>query len=107
MDRDLAVIRPLIRRYQAADLDAMYRVCLLTANIGGDGTHLFRDPKLPGDVYAVPYALLEPGIAIVIQDATGVGGYVVGAMDSLNLKIGWSVTGGRGCAGNTQNRHPE
>jgi len=34
-------------------------------------------PQLPGHVYAAPYALFEPSLAFVAQDAGGVGGYIV------------------------------
>ncbi|MGN6678043.1 MAG: GNAT family N-acetyltransferase, partial [Streptosporangiaceae bacterium] len=64
------------------DLDALYRICLQTANNGGDGTAIFRDPRLPGDVYAAPYAILEPSLTFVAEDAGGVGGYVVATLDS-------------------------
>lgn len=43
---------------------------------------MFRDPRLPGHVYAAPYALFEPSLAFVAQDAGGVGGYIVAALDS-------------------------
>ncbi len=43
---------------------------------------MFRDPRLPGHVYAAPYALFEPSLAFVGQDAGGVGGYIVAALDS-------------------------
>lgn len=71
-----------IRPYQPADLDALYRVCLQTARNGGDATPLYRDHKLPGHVHAAPYALFEPSLAFVAEDAAGVGGYVIGALDS-------------------------
>lgn len=71
-----------IRRYQPADLGEVYRICVQTADNGRDGTALFRDPRLPGDVYAAPYALFEPSLALVAQDAAGVGGYLVAALDS-------------------------
>jgi ribosomal protein S18 acetylase RimI-like enzyme len=71
-----------IREYQPDDRAAVYRICLQTANNGGDGTAIFRDPRLPGDVYAVPYAILEPSLALVAEDAGGVGGYVVATLDS-------------------------
>ncbi len=41
-----------------------------------------RDPRLPGHIYAAPYALFEPSLAFVAQDACGVSGYVVAALDS-------------------------
>jgi ribosomal protein S18 acetylase RimI-like enzyme len=71
-----------IREYQPDDLDAVYRICLQTANNGGDGTAIFRDPRLPGDVYAVPYAIFEPSLAFVAADAAGVSGYIVATLDS-------------------------
>ena len=78
MDRDDFLVRP----YQPGDLDNLYRVCLLTAFHGDDGTGLFRDPQLPGAVYAAPYAIFEPSLATVAQDADGVAGYIVAALDS-------------------------
>ncbi|HEY5358958.1 MAG TPA: GNAT family N-acetyltransferase [Streptosporangiaceae bacterium] len=78
MDSEPARIRP----YQPDDLDELYRVCVQTADNGQDATSMFRDPRLPGHVYAAPYALFEPSLAFVAQDAGGVGGYVVAALDS-------------------------
>ena len=78
VDLEPAVIRP----YRPDDLDDLYRVCLQTANNGGDATDLFEDPRLPGHVYAAPYALFEPSLAFVAEDPAGVGGYVVAALDS-------------------------
>jgi ribosomal protein S18 acetylase RimI-like enzyme len=71
-----------IRRYRPDDLDELYRICLQTAYRGQDGTAFFRDPKLPGHVYAAPYALFEPSLAFVAEDPAGVGGYIVAALDS-------------------------
>lgn len=71
-----------IRPYQSADLDDLYRVCLQTADNGEDATALFSDPMLPGQVFAAPYAIFEPSLAWVAEDAAGVGGYVLGALDT-------------------------
>ncbi len=71
-----------IRGYHPDDRDDVYRICLQTASNGGDGTAIFRDPRLPGDVYAVPYAIFEPSLTLVAEDADGVGGYVVATLDS-------------------------
>jgi ribosomal protein S18 acetylase RimI-like enzyme len=60
----------------------MARVCLLTSNNGGDGTGIFRDPRMPGDVYAVPYAILEPSLALVAETSEGVHGYSVATLDT-------------------------
>lgn len=72
-----------IRRYQPDDLDELMNICVRTADNGGDGTALFRDPRLPGDVFAAPYAALEPSLAFVAEDTAGVSGYIVGALDSI------------------------
>jgi len=82
VDHDEVRVRP----YQRGDLDDLYRVCLLTAFHGGDGTAVFRDPRLPGQVYAAPYAIFEPSLATVAQDADGVAGYIVAALDSLTFE---------------------
>jgi ribosomal protein S18 acetylase RimI-like enzyme len=71
-----------IRPYRPGDLDDLYRVCLLTAASGQDATSLYRDPLLPGQVFAAPYGLFEPALAFVATDAGGVGGYILGALDS-------------------------
>ena len=43
---------------------------------------MFEDPRILGDVFAAPYGLFEPSLAFVAEDELGVGGYVVGALDS-------------------------
>jgi ribosomal protein S18 acetylase RimI-like enzyme len=71
-----------IRPYRPADLDDLYRICLLTADGGEDATPLFPDRKLPGEVFAAPYGVFEPSSAFVAEDAAGVAGYIVGAADT-------------------------
>lgn len=73
-----------IRSYAPADLDALYEICLRTGDAGRDATGLVEDPHLFGDIYAAPYALLEPEHAFVLDDGTGaVVGYVLGALDTV------------------------
>jgi ribosomal protein S18 acetylase RimI-like enzyme len=43
---------------------------------------MFDDPQILGHVFAAPYALFEPSLAFVAEDEAGVGGYIVGALDS-------------------------
>lgn len=75
-----------IRPYRPADLDALYRVCLQTGRNGSDATPLYRDHKMLGHVHVAPYALFEPSLAFVAEDRDGVGGYVVGALNSLEFE---------------------
>jgi ribosomal protein S18 acetylase RimI-like enzyme len=77
---------PGIRPAVASDLDALYRVCLETGDSGQDATHLYRDPKIVGHLYAAPYLVLEPTSAFVIEDSEGVGAYIVGAVDTLGFE---------------------
>jgi ribosomal protein S18 acetylase RimI-like enzyme len=74
-----------IRKAAAGDADALYEVCLRTADAGEDGTDKFDDPRLPGAIFAVPYPIFEPSLAFVAEDDMGVGGYIVGARDTLEF----------------------
>ena len=74
--------RARIRRYHPGDLDALYRICLLTGDEGQDASTAFHDPRLLGHFFAAPYGLFEPSLAFVAEDAHGVGGYVLGALDT-------------------------
>jgi ribosomal protein S18 acetylase RimI-like enzyme len=71
-----------VRPYRASDLDDLYRICLQTGDSGEDATSMFEDPRILGHVFAAPYGLFEPSLAFVAEDELGVGGYVVGALDS-------------------------
>lgn len=71
-----------IRPYRVGDLDDLYRICLQTGDVGEDATSQFEDPRVLGHLFAAPYALFEPSLAFVAEDDAGVGGYIVGALDS-------------------------
>jgi GNAT superfamily N-acetyltransferase len=72
----------IIRQFQSADLEALYSISLATGLAGGDASHLYADPKLIGHIYAAPYALLEPDLALVVEDDDGVAGFAVGTTDT-------------------------
>jgi GNAT superfamily N-acetyltransferase len=65
-----------------ADLDDLYRICLATGENGRDATHLYADPKVIGHIYAAPYALFSPDLSFVVEDGVGVGGYILGALET-------------------------
>ena len=71
-----------IRPYRPSDLDALYEICLKTGDSGQDATHLYRDPKIIGHIYAGPYGVLEPQSCFVAEDSQGVGGYIIGTRDT-------------------------
>ena len=57
-------------------------VCLKTGDAGKDATAREDDPHLLGLIYAIPYQVLEPDLAFVIDGPEGVAGYVLGALDT-------------------------
>src|SRR6476469_6421400 len=74
---------PKIRGYRPSDLDAVYDICVRTADAGDDLRGRFSDDRLVGDVYAGPYVTLEPEVARILDDGTGRPvGYVVGTADT-------------------------
>jgi ribosomal protein S18 acetylase RimI-like enzyme len=74
---------PFIRPYRESDLDALYEICVRTADAGGDARGQFSTDELVGDLFAAPYAVLEPHLAFVLDDGEGRAvGYVVGTSDT-------------------------
>ena len=65
-----------------ADMPGVYRVCLLTGDSGHDGSALFRDPDLLGHIYVGPYVVGQPGTELVVEDESGVAGYLLAADDT-------------------------
>jgi ribosomal protein S18 acetylase RimI-like enzyme len=75
----------MLRPYRDTDNDALYAICLATGDAGKDASHLYRDPKLMGHVYAGPYAAFAPELCFVLEDDEGVGGYVIGTRDTYGF----------------------
>jgi ribosomal protein S18 acetylase RimI-like enzyme len=71
-----------IRPCAPEDLDDLYHISLMTGASGQDATALYRDPKLVGHIYSAPYAIFSPECAFVAEDDDGVGGYIVGALET-------------------------
>jgi ribosomal protein S18 acetylase RimI-like enzyme len=71
-----------IRRAVPADRDALFEICLKTADSGEDASALYSEPHLPGYVWVMPYAELEPDFAFVLADGGRAIGYVVAAADT-------------------------
>jgi ribosomal protein S18 acetylase RimI-like enzyme len=70
-----------IRPYRPSDRDAVYRVCVMTGEDGGDATGLYPDDLIP-DVYAGPYLDFDPGLAFVLDTGSGAVGYVIATADT-------------------------
>jgi len=75
---------PAIRKATVADTDALFRICLLTANAGKSAEELHDFPELPGLTFAVPYLTRKATFAYVLEeeDTKEVVGYVVGSHDT-------------------------
>ncbi len=71
-----------IRPYRSEDLPALYEICLATGLSGADAGHLYADRRIIGHIYAGPYGVLEPESALVVEDAHGVGGYIIGTANT-------------------------
>lgn len=73
---------PRVRLYEPADEAAAYEVCLKTGDAGQDATHLHDDPRALGSIYVGAYLQFEPAFALLLEDAQGVAGYCLGALDT-------------------------
>lgn len=75
-----------IRPYRPTDLGALYEICLRTGAAGDDATGLVEDPRLFGEVFAAPYAVLEPEHAFVLDADGHAIGYILGALDTAGFE---------------------
>lgn len=75
-----------IRPVRPGDTEAVYDICLRTADAGTDATHMYGDPHLPGHVWAGAYVAHQPehGFVVVDDDDAPIG-YVLGALDSADF----------------------
>jgi len=80
-DRNTYRLRPARR----TDLPDLYAVCLQTGDSGKDATKLHDDPTLIGKYYVGPYVVLEPDLAFTLEGPSGVAGYLLGTLDTLNF----------------------
>ena len=78
MPDNAAMIRPV----RASDLAALHEISLATGHVGADAAGLYADPLMVGHIYSAPYGVLAPRLALVAEDAAGVAGFTVGAVDT-------------------------
>lgn len=75
-----------IRDATPDDRSAAYHICLATGDAGGDGSAIFaEDPDALGRLFVGPYLAFEPRFALVLEDAAGVCGYALAALDSRSF----------------------
>jgi ribosomal protein S18 acetylase RimI-like enzyme len=73
---------PVIRLYRETDRDAMFDICIRTGEVGGDARGVYQDHDLLPNIFAAPYAFLEPSLAFVADDGGRAVGYIVGTSDT-------------------------
>ncbi|GIH16976.1 GNAT family N-acetyltransferase [Rugosimonospora africana] len=75
-----------VRPVEPSDRDALYDICLRTADTGADARGQYLSDTLVGDIFAVPYAEREPQHCFVVDDGTGAAvGYIVGVADTADF----------------------
>lgn len=73
----------IIRPFRPSDHDALYDICIRTGHMGGDARPHYRDPGILPEIFAGPYAYLEPQYAFVLtDDADEAVGYVLATGDT-------------------------
>jgi protein O-GlcNAcase/histone acetyltransferase len=82
-----------IRLATERDRPDAYRVCLETGDAGADATALFRDdPDALGRLFVGPYLAFEPALSLLLEDADGVCGYALAALDSRTFYAQYDTT---------------
>jgi ribosomal protein S18 acetylase RimI-like enzyme len=76
---------PVIRLYRESDRDALFDICMRTGDAGGDARGTYQDQDLLPDIFAAPYAALEPDLAFVLDNGERAVGYVVGTSDTARF----------------------
>lgn len=72
-----------IRLARPGDEAGAYDVCYRTGDAGNDGApHFSDDPDALGRIFVGPYLAFEPGLSLILEDAQGICGYALGALES-------------------------
>jgi GNAT superfamily N-acetyltransferase len=79
-------MEPFVRLATDEDLDAIYDICVRTADAGGDARGVYASDRLMGDLFAAPYVRLAPDHAFVLDSGAGAAvGYILGAPDTSDF----------------------
>jgi len=75
-----------IRTARPADQAGAYYVCLKTGDHGRDGEPFYQDdPDALGRIFVGPYIAFEPRLSLILENAEGVCGYALAALDSRSF----------------------
>lgn len=75
-----------IRPAEMSDIEACYRVSLLTGHGGKDASHLYTDQKMMGHIYSAPYLKFSPELCLVVTSHDQVVGFCVGTRDTVKFR---------------------
>jgi len=82
-----------VRPYFPADKDSVYSVCLKTHDDGLNGSDIFPDhPDLVADESIGGLLFLSPEYCFVLEDETGICGYLVSCLDVKEYRKIWNRT---------------
>jgi len=71
-----------VRKARPDESDALFEICLKTADSGNDATDLYSNPRLPGYLWAAAYGALEPDFTFVLATPDRAIGYVLAVPDT-------------------------
>ncbi|CCV13290.1 hypothetical protein MESS4_530096 [Mesorhizobium sp. STM 4661] len=74
--------RFFLRQATEADHPALAAICLKTGDAGNDATDREDALDLLGLIYTIPYQVLEPDLAFIVDGPAGASGYLLGAADT-------------------------
>ena len=76
-----------IRNVTVEDIPARYNVCLKTGDTGDDGTHLYTNISLLGEVYVGPYVTFDADSSYLLIDEDGlISGYALSTFDTVTFE---------------------
>jgi hypothetical protein len=78
--------QPEKRPYRSSDKEALYRICLQTADAGQDASDTYKDASLLGDLYVGPYLAYQPEMAWVLEDEHGICGYLLAVNETVSYQ---------------------
>lgn len=73
---------PRIRPFRTGDEPALARICVRTADAGGDATGVLDDDGIWAEVFVLPYVARHPDLGLVVEADGEVVGYLVGTPDT-------------------------
>ncbi|MER8381979.1 hypothetical protein NKJ87_18460 [Mesorhizobium sp. M0027] len=88
-----------LRRATAADRAALAAICLKTGDAGKDASGREDDPDLLGLLFTIPYQVLEPELAFIVDGPSGAAAICLAQPTPLLSTPAWHQNGTRRFSG--------